>query len=325
MGRVIVGTWVWDGAGHHQVEDWPHALSQCRTADDGFVWIGMDEPDPEELKRLAKELDLHPLAVEDAILGGQRPKMDRYDNALLIVLRPLEYDEAKTQVETRELTLFVGPHYIVSVRRGGHTPLKDVRYRLDQPGPLSRTAVGAVHGILDAVVDHYVTVADALEDDLDDIEREVFAGDRDTDATTIYALKREVQESRRAMAPLVEPLTALARGDVPLVTPTAKPFFNDVLDHLVRATDRVEGFDRSLTDVLSVHLSQVSVRQNEDARRISAWAAMGLVPTLIAGIYGMNFANIPELRWHYGYFYALALMVVVCLALYRMFRRSGWL
>ena len=324
---MIVGTWVWDAAGHHQVEDWQSALAACQSDEEGFVWIGLDEPDPEELQRLAKELSLHPLAVEDAIKGGQRPKMDRYDDdSVLMVIRPLEYRDETSEVETRELSLFVGPRYMVSVRRDGHTPLKDVRYRLDAAPPALRAnPVGALHTVLDAVVDHYGVVADALGDDLDDMERRVFASARGADATEIYALKREVSEVRRALVPLEGPLTDLTRGNVPAVTKKMRPFFADVLDHLVRTAERVEGYERSLTDVLSVHLSQVSVQQNDDARRISAWAAMALVPTLIAGIYGMNFHRIPELAWRYGYAYALGLMAVVCLVLYRLFKRSGWL
>jgi magnesium transporter len=332
MGAVIVGTWVWDAEGHHQVDDWQQALVSCRDGGEGFVWVGMDEPDPAELQRLARQLHLHPLAVEDAVHGGQRAKVDVYDDdSLLVVLRPLEYDDATSSVETRELTMFVGPHYVVSVRRGGHTPLKSVRYGLDgAPGPLRATAMGALHGVLDAVVDHFVVVADELGDDLDELERRVFtaSGGRapgDVDAAEIYRLKREVSEARRAVAPLVEPVASLARGEVAGVTKRLKPFFADVLDHLMRTEERVAGYERSLTDILNVHLAQVSVQQNADSRKISAWAAMALVPTLIAGIYGMNFDVIPELKWHYGYPYALGLMALVCLVLWRAFKRSGWL
>ena len=323
---MIVGTWVWDEAGHHQVEDWQAALSVCQRGGEGFVWIGMDEPDPEELQLLAKQLSLHPLAVEDALKGGQRPKVDRYEDSLLVVLRPLEYDDARSDVETRELTLFVGPCYLVSVRRGGHTPLKDVRYGLDRaPGPLRASPVGALHGILDAVVDHYGAIADDLGEDLDEMEQQVFAGARGTDAANIYRLKREVREARRAMQPLLDPVADMAHGANPIVPEGARPFFADVLDHLVRTSERVETVERSLTDVLNVHLTQVSVQQNEDSRKISAWAAIAVAPTLIAGIYGMNFQFIPETHWHWGYFYALALMVAVCAGLYTGFKRSGWL
>ncbi|WP_309225628.1 magnesium and cobalt transport protein CorA [Quadrisphaera sp. INWT6] len=332
---MIVGTWLWDEHGHHQVDDWPSALRSCRDGGEGFVWVGMDSPDADELQRLAEQLHLHPLAVEDAVHGGQRAKVDVYDDdSLLVVLRPLEYDDATSSVETRELTMFVGPHHVVSVRRGGHTPLRSVRYSLDgAPGPLRATPVGALHGVLDAVVDHFVVVADELGDDLDELERRVFtAGDGRTrgapggvDAAEIYRLKREVSEARRAVAPLVEPVAALARGEVAGVTKKLRPFFADVLDHLVRTEDRVGGYERSLTDILNVHLAQVSVQQNSDSRKISAWAALALVPTLIAGIYGMNFDVMPELRWHFGYPYALGLMVVVCLSLWRAFKRSGWL
>jgi magnesium transporter len=322
---VIAGTWVWDEQGHHQVADWPAALAACRADGEGFVWIGMDEPDPRELQDLAAQLHLHPLAVEDAISGGQRPKVDRYDDdSMLVVLRPLEYDEATSSVETRELALFVGPHFVVSVRREGHTPLKDVRYRLDSgPAPLRGSAMGALHGVLDAVVDHYMVIADALGDDLDDVERRVFAAP--IDAAEIYRLKREVSEARRAMAPLVDPMTLLARGELPGVTKKLRPFFADVLDHLVRTTERVEGYERSLTDVLNVNLSQVSVQQNADSRRISAYAAIVVVPTLIAGVYGMNFDRMPELHWRFGYAYALLLMLGSCVVLWRLFKRSGWL
>jgi len=323
---MIVGTWVWDADGHHQVDDWPAALAACRRRGEGFVWVGLDGTDARELESLAAVLGLHPLAVEDAAVGGQRPKLDRYEDSLLVVVRPLELVAATSDVETRELTLFVGSEYLVSVRRGGHTPLQDVRYRLDAaPDPLRGTSVGALHGVLDSVVDHYVEIAAALGDALDAIEDRVFAGASGADATSIYALKREVQEVRRALVPLVGPVTALAQGGVPQVPEDARPFFADVLDHLVRATEQVEAYERSLTDVLNVHLAQVGVQQNDDNRKISAWAAIGLVPTVVGGIYGMNFEHMPELGWSFGYPAALAVIAGSCLGLHRAFKRSGWL
>ena len=328
---MIAGTWVFDDHGHHEVQGWSAALAEVERVG-GFVWVSVDGADAAELQPLADALGLHPLAVEDALSGRQRPKVDRYDDVMFVVVHPLEYDEATSSVETREMALFIGARYVVSVRRAGYTPLRDVRYRMDQAPPaLRRTPLGVLHAVLDAVVDGYLAIVDALGEDFETLETSVFrpTASARTElgevSSRLYALKREVRELQHAVAPLVDPISSLAHSPASPVGKKARPFYSDLQDHLVRAAGRAGALERSLTDVFNVHLAQVSAQQNVDARRISAWAAILVAPTVISGIYGMNFTFMPELSQRWGYPAALALMVVVCLGLHRGFRRSGWL
>lgn len=328
---MIVGTWVFDGHGHHEVDHWRTALGQVE-ADGGFLWVNMDGTTAEELQPLADALGLHPLAVEDALSGRQRPKIDRYDDAMFVVVHPLEYDDATSSVETREMALFVGRGYVVTVRRTGYTPLREVRYRVDHvPAALGTNPLGALHVVLDTVVDGYLVIVDDLAEDFETLEASIFSPTASTSAepgevsSRLYALKREVRELLHAVSPLVDPVSSLATSPTSPVGKKARPFYADVQDHLVRAASRAGTLERSLTDVFNVHLAQVSAQQNVDARRISAWAAILVAPTVISGIYGMNFTHMPELTLRWGYPAALGLMAVVCLALYRGFKRSGWL
>jgi magnesium transporter len=306
--------------------DWSDEIDARRVAGEGFIWIGLKDPTETELTHLADELGLHPLAVEDAVHGHQRPKIEQYAGSLFVVLKTLRYVEATSDVETGEIMLFLGDRFVVTVRRGELHPLADVRHRLEtSPQALRHGPALVLHAVMDSVVDTYMAIDAELQRDLDQIEGEVFGADGSGDATRIYALKREVLEVRRALGPLVEPAHVLVEGSVPYVAPSARPFFRDVVDHLLRTVEHVESYDRLLTDVLSAHLAQVSVRQNADMRKISAWVAIAAVPTAMAGIYGMNFDHMPELRWRYGYFAVLAVMAMLCTTLYRAFKRSGWL
>ncbi|SDQ41031.1 magnesium/cobalt transporter CorA [Quadrisphaera sp. DSM 44207] len=323
---MIVDTAAYVDAQRQAAQDWSQALQARRAAGEGFVWIGLHDPTLEELTHLANELQLHPLAVEDAVRGRQRPKLEVYDSSLFLVLRPLEYVEETSQIETGELMVFVGDRFVVTVRRGRTRPLRDVRARVEaQPQLLRGGPAQVLHAVMDAVVDRYTEIDEEVARDLAAFEDEVFSGASRRDTTAIYALKREVQEMRRALEPLVRPATQLARAQLPFVPKKARAFFGDVLDHLVRTLDHVEGYDKLLTDLLNVHLTQVSVRQNEDVRKISSWAAIAAAPTLVASVYGMNFEHMPELGWHYGYAWALALILGVSGGLYAAFKRSGWL
>ena len=328
---MIAGTWVFDGEGHHEVPGWQEALAEVERVG-GFVWVSMDGTDADELQPLADALGLHPLSVEDALSGRQRPKVDRYDDAMFVVVHPLEYDDATSSVETREMALFIGPCYVVTVRRTGYTPLRDVRYRVDQaPAALRTSPLGVLHAVLDTVVDGYLTIVDELGADFEALETSIFRptasarSELGATSSRLYALKREVRELQHAVVPLVDPVSSLAHSPTSPVGKKARPFYSDVQDHLVRAAGRAGTLERSLTDVFNVHLAQVSAQQNVDARRISAWAAILVAPTVITGVYGMNFTRMPELALSWGYPAALGLMVVVCLGLYRGFKRSGWL
>jgi magnesium transporter len=242
------------------------------------------------------------------------------------VLKTVGYDEETQQVELGDVMLFLGDSFIVSVRHGRARALSDIRRRLEIESDLLECGPAAVlYAVSDAVVDDYSTIAFAVEEDIDEVEERVFSLERTNDAARIYNLKREVIEFRRAVRPLVEPMSRLSTGQVQMVHERLHPFFRDVADHAVRVAEQVDGFDDLLGSVLSANLAQVGVQQNSDMRRISAWVAIAAVPTAIAGIYGMNFDHMPELRWTFGYPAALLLMAVICAGLYRGFKRSGWL
>jgi magnesium transporter len=303
-----------------------YAVRDQATKDDDFVWVGLHRPSEEELNAVAKVFSLHPLAVEDALKAHQRPKLERYDDGLFLVLKTLWYVDEEDAVETGEINLFVGRNYIVSVRHGEGSELHSARLDLEQrTNVLGHGPSAVVYAICDRVVDEYELVANSLEEDVDEVETSVFSTTRTQDSQRIYVLKRELSEMRRAVNPLREPMKRFATGSVPFVTQEAAPFFRDVTDHLLRVSENIETQDSLLSTAFDAHLAQISVQQNEDMRKISAWVAIAAVGTLVAGIYGMNFANMPELHWHFGYFYALALMTVASAGLFVMFKRSGWL
>jgi magnesium transporter len=323
-----------DGRRTEGPEDFSDALDMCRRGGDAFVWIGLYEPTEKEFDKVTQEFALHPLAVEDALNAHQRPKLEVYDDSLFVVLKPVGYEAKSDIVTSGEVMVFLGDSFVVTVRHGEESPLADVRHRLEEePDMLRHGPTAVLYAISDAVVDHYVVVADELGTDLEELEAEVFSptggGSRHT-ASRIYAFKRQVLEFRRATGPLAQPLTRLAGNGlfgvkVPFVHEKARPFFRDVSDHLTRVNEAVEGLDRLVSDVLSAHLAQMSVRQNDDMRKISAWAAMAAVPTMVAGIYGMNFDHMPELHWLWSYPVVIGCLVVLEFGLFRLFKRRGWL
>lgn len=310
-------------------QDFSDALDEARASGDSFLWVGMHEPSEKEFDHVRKEFGLHPLAVEDALTAHQRPKLEVYDDSLFVVLKPVQYDEASDTVTADELMVFIGDCFVVTVRHGEGAPLAAVRHRLEQePQVLRHGPTAVLYAVSDAVVDHYIEVAAELQADLEELEAEVFApnaSDTKNTAARIYGFKRQVLEFRRATSPLLQPMDRLAFGGVPFVHEHAQPFFRDVADHLTKANEYIEGLDRLLSDALAAHLAQMGVRQNDDMRKISAWAAMAAVPTMVAGIYGMNFDHMPELRHTWGYPAVLVLMAVLCLGLHRTFKRRGWL
>ncbi|KUN20637.1 magnesium transporter CorA [Streptomyces antibioticus] len=323
-----------DGHRTEGPDDLSDALAEARAAG-GFVWIGLHEPSEREFDLVTQEFGLHPLAVEDALKAHQRPKLEVYDDSLFLVLKPVVYEPDSDQVSTGEVMLFLGDSFVVTVRHGEGAPLKAVRRRLEQePDMLHKGPTAVLYAISDAVVDHYLEVATELQTDLEELEAEVFSpdggGGSRTTASRIYTFKRQILEFRRATGPLALPLNRLAGigqsgGSVPFVSEKARPFFRDVNDHLMRVNESVEGLDRLVSDILSAHLAQMSVRQNDDMRKISAWAAMAAIPTMIAGIYGMNFDHMPELHWVWAYPAVIALMALLEVLLYRTFKRRGWL
>jgi magnesium transporter len=301
-------------------------VRDAATGDQDFVWVGLHDPEAEELDRVAKAFSLHPLAVEDALKAHQRPKLERYDDGLFLALKTLWYVDEDDAVETGEINLFVGRSYVVTVRHGRGSELHSARLDLeDRTAVLGHGPSAVVYAVCDRVVDEYEAVASSLEEDVDQVETSVFSPDRTQDSQRIYVLKRELAEVRRAVNPLREPMKRFATGSVAFVTQESAPFFRDVTDHLVRVSESVETLDGLLSTAFDAHIAKISLQQNEDMRKISAWVAIAAIGTLVAGIYGMNFVNIPELHWHFGYYYALGLMVGAAAVLWVLFKRSGWL
>lgn len=331
MRAVIVDCAIYrDGRRTDGPADFSDALEEARATGDAFLWIGLHEPTEKEFKLVSSEFGLHPLAVEDALAAHQRPKLEVYDDSLFAVIKPVVYDHGSDTVSTDELMVFIGDSFVVTVRHGEGAPLAAVRRRLEaETEVLKHGPTAVLYAISDAIVDHYIVVAGELQVDLEELETEVFAptatGDSKNTAARIYTFKRQVLEFRRATVPLVTPMARLAGAGVPFVHDRSQPFFRDVQDHLTRANEQVEGLDRLLSDILSAHLAQMGVRQNDDMRKISAWAAMAAVPTMVAGIYGMNFKHMPELKWAWAYPAVILLMAGVVLGLYRQFKRRGWL
>ena len=302
------------------------AVRERLIGDDDFIWIGLHEPSAEELGQVADAFGLHPLAVEDALLAHQRPKLEVYDDSLFLVLKTLWYVDETDAVETGEINVFIGSNFILTVRHGSGSELHSARLHLESKENVLTHGVSAVvYAVCDTVVDGYLAVAGELEIDVDEVEASVFSPARTNDSGRIYLLKREIAEVRRAVLPLRDPMRRFVGGAVPGISPEAAPFFRDVADHLERAAETVDTLDQLLSTAFEAHLARMQVQQNEDMRKISAGAALVVVPTLVAGIYGMNFEHMPELTWQYGYPLSLALMVGISWLLYSFFKKSGWL
>ena len=322
-----------DGQRRHRLDDLRVALREAEK-DDGFVWIGLVEPTAEEFDAIAEGFELPQLAIDDAIRAHQRPKLERYGSVTFAVVKPVHYVDHVEVVEVTELAIFLGARFVIVVRHGDTTIPAQVRSALEADREMLLHGPPAVlHGILDLAVDQYLEVSKAIDEDLDEIEDQVFGDDPSSDhAERIYKLKREVQQFRRAVVPLVVPLTRLAEDEVPWIPPYARPYFRDVQDHALRAAEQIEAADALLTNVMQADLAQVTVEQNRvtvqqnaDMRKISAWAAIALVPTAIAGLYGMNFDYLPAAHSAWGFWVVLAGIAAVCVALHRAFRRNRWL
>ncbi len=306
----------------------PRSLQEtCETAREwgGIAWIGLYRPTEEEFESVAEEFELHPLAVEDAVEAHQRPKLERYGETLFVVLRPARYLDESETVEFGEIHMFVGPGFVVTVRHGEASALDEVRRRLEGDPELLRQGPSAVlYAIMDRVVDDYAPVVEGLENDIQEIETEVFGGNPGVSRRT-YELSREVIEFQRATGPLAGVLGSLLEDEGLEIDPEVRRYLRDVQDHALRVIEKVEGFRELLNSILSVNHTLVGIRQNDEVKKISGWAAILFAPTLVAGIYGMNFEYMPELNWVFGYPFALTLMVVVALALYLVFKTRGWL
>ncbi|MER6953535.1 magnesium and cobalt transport protein CorA [Streptomyces sp. NPDC000618] len=322
----------------------PTTLSETfralREQPSGMAWIGLARPTEGELHSLAAEFDLHPLAVEDAKEAHQRPKLERYGDTLFVVLRAARYLDAQEEIDFGELHVFVGPDFVITVRHGAAPDLSAVRRRMEETPELLRLGPEAVlYAILDAVVDGYLPVVSGVQNDIDEIETEVFRGDPEV-SRRIYELSREMVEFQRATRPLVGMLHGLMAGFSKYGTDDElQRYLRDVADHVTHTSERVDGYRQALTEILTVNatlvtqqqnaemraLAEAGFEQNEEIKKISSWAAILFAPTLVGTIYGMNFTHMPELRWGLGYPFAIGLMGVVCVSLYLIFKRRDWL
>ena len=298
---------------------------RAKAAREGdFVWLGLLDPTEEEVKEVADVFGLHPLAVEDVAKAHQRPKLEHFDDLIFLVVKTLWYVDAIDAVETGEIALFIGSDFVVSVRHGEGVDLAPARAELESSTVIDHGPGGALYTVLDRVVDRYLDVVGELVIDVDEIEASVFAPERTDDSARIYVLKREIAEVRRAVLPLREPIERLASGAEPAVPEGATAFFRDVADHLARAAETVDSLDALLSTAFDAYTAQISLQQNDDMRKISAGAALIVVPTLIAGIYGMNFKLVPAPQTTFGFWFALALMGGSMAALWIWFRKAGW-
>jgi magnesium transporter len=299
--------------------------ASCVAGDPGeFVWLGLHEPNEEQLREVAERFSLHELAVEDASVAHQRPKLEDYGDSYFIVLKTARYHDDSETVHFGEIHLFAAPRYVIAVRHGEASELGPARQRLEQRSDLLKLGpASVVWAVMDKVVDDYRPVADGIDDDIEEVEEQIF-GEGPAPTQRVYFLKREVIEFHRAVYPLLAPLEALEQGAYG-VDEQLRRYFRDVADHARRADEQVMSQRELLTSALEANLALVSVRQNDVIKEISSWAAIITVPTFIASVYGMNFEHMPELRWRIGYPLALVTMAVAVYLLYRFFKRIGWL
>jgi magnesium transporter len=300
-------------------------ISEVLKVEGQFVWVGLYEPDEPLLRKIQEEFGLHDLAIEDALAAHQRPKLEEYGDALFIVLRTVQLVDA--EIALGETHIFVGPKYVVSVRHGSSLSYAEVRKRCERaPHLLKKGPAFVLYSLMDFIVDHYFPVADALEERLDGIEEQIFSGEPDRDTVEdIYKLKRDLLVMKRAVSPLIDVCNRLMRYDTSVIADDVRPYFRDVYDHVIRINETIDTSRELVTSALEAKLSLTSVSQSEIMKKLAAWAAILAVPTMIAGIYGMNFEFMPELRWQHGYFAVLSLIATACGLMYWRFKHAGWL
>lgn len=292
---------------------------------DCFLWVALRDPDANELKQVQAEFSLHELAVEDALHGNQRPKIEEYGNSLFAVVHTIEMVDGELLVG--ELDIFVEENYVVSVRNRSTHGFLGVRERCErEPHLMKQGSAFVFYALMDAVVDRYFPVLDALESELDKVEEQIFIkGSERANIERLYQLKRQVTVLKHAVAPLMEAVSKLHGGRVPQICINTQEYFRDVYDHLYRINISIDNIRDTIGTAIQVNLSMVTIEESEVNKRLAAWAAIFAVATAFVGIWGMNFEYMPELKWKYGYPTALAVVAVVCGYLYRRFKKSGWL
>ncbi|MEA2193887.1 MAG: magnesium transporter [Solirubrobacteraceae bacterium] len=305
----------------------PLAIEEAaeRTREDGFVWLGLHDPDPGEMAEVAERFHLPPLAVEDTMNAHQRPKLEDYGDGYFLVLHTARYLDDVEEVEFGEVHVFTGRDFVIVVRHGAASELHSSRTRLEaEPELLREGPPAAVWAIMDKIVDDYEPVMAGIENDVEEVEVDVF-GERTDETKRIYFLRRELAEFYRAVHPLLQPLDLLVSAEHRDISANLREHLRDVTDHVKRVEEAIMTQRELLASVLQANLGVISVQQNDVVKKISGWAAIITVPTFIASVYGMNFQNMPELRWHYGYYATLLGMVLIGVVLHRVLRRAGWL
>lgn len=296
------------------------------SSGEGFTWVGLVDPTPREISPYGVRFGVSDLAIEDALSGRQRPKLDVYDNQSCVVLKAVAYSESTKSISVGDVTIMFAHDFVLTVRHGNAIRLNSCRRDLEaHPERLEGGPTVVLHEIIDRLVDQYVDVCDHLRLDVEALEDKVFDDEVPVPATDLYFVKRELMEFRRAALPLVEPMERLVSGVIPGVSRSYLAQFSDVLDHLRRVIDEVEALNELMTAALQANLTLIQVQQNSDMRRISAWVGIGAVPTMVAGVYGMNFENIPELTWRYGYFVVVGVLAGISIGLFLLFRKYRWL
>jgi magnesium transporter len=324
--------WAWYVNGVRKPAEDLSVAARLANAGEGFVWLGLKDPRDEDLMVLASQFDLHPLAIEDAAHGHTRSKLEMFGDDLFMVISTVSYVEHDELTDTSEVVatgqvmVFLGEHFVITVRRGEHAQLSSLRRTMEaDPARLARGPSEVLYAIADKIIDDYLDVVAEIEKDIDEIESLVFARHVGRDVDRVYQLKRELIEFKRCVMPLGAPLLRLATRELPVIPPQAKAYFRELADHHTEAREAVASFDEVLSSILQAGLARASVADNEDMRKISGWVAIVVVPTLVAGIYGMNFDNMPELHWKYGYFIVLGVMLLIMISLYVGFKRNKWL
>ena len=308
--------------GVHSILD----LHEILSNKEGFAWIGLSEPTENELAHVLGSFRLHELAIEDAIKAQQRPKIEEFEEITTFVIKTVFYDDVKSAISSGELIHFIHERFIIIVRHGSGTPLATVRQDLErQPEFLTLGPMSVLYSVINRVIDEYNKIASELEKDVVQIENEVFSSAGRSVSKSIYSLKREVIEYRHAIEPLLLPIQRLNSEGKQLIPEELKPFFRDTLDQLFRICEHANGMDSLLTAALQADLAQVQLQQNAEVRMISAWVALAALPTMVAGIYGMNFEHMPELHYKFGYPIAIASLALISLYLYVRFKKAGWL
>jgi magnesium transporter len=324
--------WAWYVDGVRRSAESLTVAARLACAGEGFVWLGLKDPGDADLLALSSQFDLHPLAIEDAVHGHSRSKLETFDDDLFMVISTVAYvhheqlTETSEVVATGQVMVFLGEHFVITVRRGEHAQLSGLRRTLEaDPARLRRGPSEVLYAICDKIIDDYLAVVAEFEHDVDEVETRVFSRQGEHEVERVYQLKRELIEFKRSVMPLGAPLLRLATRELPVIPPEAKAYFRELADHHTEAREAVAAFDEVLTSILQAGLARAAVADNQDMRKISGWVAIVAVPTMIAGIYGMNFTNMPELETEYGYFVVLGVIALVMVGLYLGFKRNRWL